>query len=202
MPTWVALVLGQRALAARRRCEGRSRPCRGVVARVGRASARGLARMHLDERPCPRRSSRSSCRRGRAPSYCGGSRGPSRERARPGCGGRDGPWPSSTQSRHVERLSREPGASRPSRSPRTARAAPARVVPCTRAPATSRHQVSALLARVAQAREGLSVEPALAHVGHLVFDAGLVLGRADTRRVDEDAARLHVVEERGRRALG
>ena len=49
---------------------------------------------------------------------------------------------------------------------------------------------------VGEIGEGLAVAPALADVGHLVFDARLVLRRAHARGVDEDSARLRVVEER------
>ena len=49
---------------------------------------------------------------------------------------------------------------------------------------------------VVEVREGLAVEPALANERHLILDARLVLRRANARRVHEEAARLHVVEER------
>ncbi len=47
---------------------------------------------------------------------------------------------------------------------------------------------------VFEIREGLAVPPTLAHVAHLILDARLVLRRANAGGIDEDAARLCVVD--------
>jgi hypothetical protein len=52
-------------------------------------------------------------------------------------------------------------------------------------------------ARIVEARERLTIEPTLAHERDLVFYARLVLRRPHTRRVYEQAARLHVIQEGG-----
>ena len=49
---------------------------------------------------------------------------------------------------------------------------------------------------VREVEEGLSVEPSLAHERHLVLDARLVLRVTHARRIDEEPARLRVLEER------
>jgi len=53
------------------------------------------------------------------------------------------------------------------------------------------------LSGVLQVGKRLAVEPALAYLRHLILDARLVLWRVNARWVDEDAACLSVVQERG-----
>jgi hypothetical protein len=57
--------------------------------------------------------------------------------------------------------------------------------------------VLGVLSGIVQVDECLSVGPAFAYVRHLILHARLVLGRANTRWIDEDAARLGVVDECG-----
>ncbi len=56
--------------------------------------------------------------------------------------------------------------------------------------------------RVIEIDEFLAVEPALANVGNLILDARLVFRRVHARGVDEDPARLGVVEERVDQRVG
>ena len=168
----------------------------GIVVRVGRALARRHARVRLDQLACRgrcRTDVRSTRTRSVLPMYARRHRVQRASDLHVVVGMHLGGRP----ERHVEAARSARGSMCGSllALEDLARHLPRRAVHA-RAGDVAAPLLGVRAEHVEVVAERLAVEPALAHVRHLVLDARLVLRSSHARRVDEEAARLRVVRER------